>query len=197
MTTADFILPDDSLSAEPQNVSNHRENQVLAKACLNNSWAISPVSSRCEFLLNLYAERDSFDAEAVTSLSCKLDSAFEELIDALDSSKAEDIPMLSIMNVFNVLIKNSIMVPVYYAQPLLLSLVNFYRVQLNSEKLGAFYRKHATDVLNAISGFCVKNYAARKKTKVYYAMFSNKINASQLYLSCDTNALKRELDKKI
>ena len=197
LTTADFILPDDSLSAEPHNVSNHRENQILAKACLNNSWAISPVSSRCEFLLNLYSERDGFEEDLTDSIADRLDNAFGELIEALGNPKTEDILMLSVMNIFNVLIRNSIMVPLNYAQPLLLSLVTFYRSQLNNENLGDFYRKHATDVLNRLSSFCARNSAIHKKTKVYYALFSNKIKTSQLYFICDTRALKNALTKKI
>lgn len=197
LTTADFIHPKDSLSSEPQKITGHRGNTVLAKAGLATSWAISPVSSRCEFLLNLYSERDGFEEDLTDSIADRLDNAFGELIEALGNPKTEDILMLSVMNIFNVLIRNSIMVPLNYAQPLLLSLVTFYRSQLNNENLGDFYRKHATDVLNRLSSFCARNSAIHKKTKVYYALFSNKIKTSQLYFICDTRALKNALTKKI
>ena len=197
LTTADFILPKDSLSSEPQKITGHRGNTVLAKAGLATSGAISPVSSRCEFLLNLYSERDGFEEDLTDSIADRLDNTFGELIEALGNPKTEDILMLSVMNIFNVLIRNSIMVPLNYAQPLLLSLVTFYRSQLNNENLGDFYRKHATDVLNRLSSFCARNSAIHKKTKVYYALFSNKIKTSQLYFICDTRALKNALTKKI
>ncbi len=159
---------------------------------VNAVMAIESIPLRCEVLLRLYVNNPDINYKEKGAIRDKMNLTFGELSKTLNGPDAVNIQINSIIKIFTIMTKKDIKIQKELDQPMLLGLVNFYRLQKDNESLGYYYNSNVAYVLNRISNICDKN-KNEKYVKIFYGLFTNNKATGKAYMTCEVETLMSAL----